>query len=457
MCRGFKFRTVFKGFIVSCMILAAFAPCLAVAEPNSGGQKSVAEIVSKAVREQRILYKLTTLDEFKQIAGQPISDKTTTVGGLEVCEIAYSDIFARFGKVKDNPMPFTILQLAGKGMSFDIGKNRQITLRDTDDLGKIDPFLGFANMSLVNLDLREQRKVLDEMSFDTFTKWPKQKKLPKGFNPAHLLEEGKNPGLGVRALHKRGIDGRGVVIAIVDQPLLPNHQEFAGKIVKYEGARAKEPQMHSPPVVSVAVGEQCGVAPAARVYYYALPAVSMPDNGLYCDIIDKIIKENQSAGVSEKVRVVNISSGTFRRQANFDRWKETVTKARENGILVVTCDDALMNYGLLERITDRDADSPSGYKAGKFSGKDNIFMVPAGNRTTAGYLAADAYTFWRQGERSWAAPYLAGLAALAYQVDPEIKPVEIVKLWIDTAIKTNAGFVIDPTGFIEAVQRTKPK
>ncbi|MDD5064139.1 MAG: S8/S53 family peptidase [Phycisphaerae bacterium] len=411
------------------------------------------------MQKQRILYKLTTIDEFKQIAGEPLKETKSTIGGIEICELAYSDVFARFAKVKDKSIPFTILQLSGKGMSFDIGKNRQVTLRDTDDLGKIDPFLGVANMSLTKLDLRKHKKILDEMSFDTFTKWPKPNRMPKGFKPERLLEEGKNPGLGVRALHKQGIDGRGVVIAIIDQPLMKDHREYDGKITKYEGVvfQSTTSAMHGTPIVSAAVGEQCGVAPAARVYYYSVPLISLPDNGIYCDIIDKIIEENQNAGASEKVRVVNISSGTFRQQVNFDRWKETFAKAAANGILVVTCDTALLNYGTLDHITDRNADSPSAYKAGKSSGKDSIFLVPAGNRTTASHMAQDAYTFWRQGERSWAAPYLAGLAALAYQVDPEIKPGEIVNLWIDTAIKTNAGYVINPTGFIEAVQKTKPK
>lgn len=458
MCHDFKFRDAFKRFIISCVILAAFVPCFA-AEQKGDGQKSVAEIVSKAVKDKLILYKLTTLDEFKQIAGEPLRENKSTVGGMEICELAYSDVFARFAKVKDKPMPFTILQLSGKGMIFDIGKNRQVTLRNIDDLGKIDPFLGLANMSLVKLDLRKHKKILDEMAFDTFTKWPKSNRLPKGFNPDRLLEEGKNPGLGVRALHKQGIDGRGVVIAIIDQPLLESHREYDGKIIKYEGVffQKTTPAMHSTPIVSVAVGEQCGVAPAARVYYYAVPLSSLPDNGIYCDIIDKIIEGNRSAGPSEKVRVINISSGTFRQQINFDRWKEALAKATENGILIVTCDTGIINYGTLDRITERGVDSPSAYRAGKFGGKDSVFLVPAGNKTTAGHLAPDAYIFWRQGERSWAAPYLTGLAALAYQVDPAIKPGEIVNLWIDTAIKTNAGYVINPTGFIEAVQKTKPK
>jgi len=50
-------------------------------------------------------------------------------------------------------------------------------------------------------------------------------------------------------------------------------------------------------------------------------------------------------------------------------------------------------------------------------------------------------------------PYLAGLAALAYQVDPEIEPKTIVKLWVETAVHIDAGPVVNPTGFIEAVRK----
>lgn len=52
---------------------------------------------------------------------------------------------------------------------------------------------------------------------------------------------------------------------------------------------------------------------------------------------------------------------------------------------------------------------------------------------------------------SWGAPYLAGLAALAYQVDPKIDPKTIVELWLRTAVNTDAGPVVNPQGFIKSV------
>jgi len=64
-----------------------------------------------------------------------------------------------------------------------------------------------------------------------------------------LLEEGKNPGLGLRKLHEQGITGEGVVVAIIDQKLLMDHKEYKNKIESYsEYGKAKEedPSMHGP-------------------------------------------------------------------------------------------------------------------------------------------------------------------------------------------------------------------
>ena len=59
----------------------------------------------------------------------------------------------------------------------------------------------------------------------------------------------------------------------------------------------------------------------------------------------------------------------------------------------------------------------------------------------------------KAGANRWAAPYLAGLAALAFQVHPGISPDEIVELWQETATRTPLGPVVNPRGFIEAVKR----
>lgn len=89
------------------------------------------------------------------------------------------------------------------------------------------------------------------------------------------MEEGKNPGLGIRELHEQGITGKGVRVAIIDQKLLTDHEEYRDKLVSYTeyGSAGKEPpSMHGPAVASLLVGEHCGVAPGVELVYAATPS-----------------------------------------------------------------------------------------------------------------------------------------------------------------------------------------
>ena len=73
------------------------------------------------------------------------------------------------------------------------------------------------------LDLSESIDDLLYASFDDRTIWPAKEKLPDEFNIEMFMKLGKNPGLGVQSLHNHGITGRGIGIAIIDQPLLTTH------------------------------------------------------------------------------------------------------------------------------------------------------------------------------------------------------------------------------------------
>jgi hypothetical protein len=73
----------------------------------------------------------------------------------------------------------------------------------------------------------EDLSVVDDfskLSFNTDTIWPKI--LPDGFDPNQILEYNKNPGLGIQELHKEGITGKGVGIAIIDLTLLLDHEQY---------------------------------------------------------------------------------------------------------------------------------------------------------------------------------------------------------------------------------------
>ena len=446
-------HTTIALILILCFSIIAFCT-----EGNVPTKSSPADIVRQAVADGKIAYKLTTPDELKALLGPAENQTLRNSGGMEILELKYPDIQLIFGRMRDYSTPSTLLRIAVKDKQLYIGQERQIVLRNEDDLKKFDPFWGLANVSLANLDLRGHLQLLQTMPFDSQTKWPGPDKLADGFDPVKLLEDGKNPGLGIRDLHKQGIDGRGVGIAIIDQPLLKEHIEYADRLVRYEAIDVEgvPVQMHGPPVCSIAVGKTCGVAPGASLYYFAVPMWKL-DNKPYCDAIDKVIRLNADPDTTERVRVVSISTGMFPQQANFDRWKEALKKAEENGILVVTCAQDSLQYGMLARIDGKDPDDPASYRSGIYGVRPGAVLVPASNRTTACHTGRDVYSFWREAGMSWAAPYLAGVAVLAYQVNPEIEPKTIITFLHKTAVKTSVGDVVQPADFIKAVINTKHK
>jgi hypothetical protein len=226
--------------------------------------------------------------------------------------------------------------------------------------------------------------------------------------------------------------------------------------MKYEAIEVQgvEVQMHGPPVCSIAVGQTCGVAPKASLYYYAVPPWKWLDNKPWADTLDKIIEFNKSLKESEKIRVVSVSLGAFSQRPNFNLWQQAVDKANQNGIIVVTCDPTFLKLSRLRRKENKPADLPSSYEA-IFDRPDADLSVLTANRTIASYKGPDVYHYERQGGLSWAVPYLAGLAALAYQVNPDIKPEAIVQLWKETAFKTRSGPIVNPVRFIDKVEKIK--
>jgi subtilisin family serine protease len=448
-----KFTSTFHLAPILLIILGLFGTS-ACAEPDRAIKSSHADTIHRAVAEGKLAFKLTTPDDLESLLGPAIKEMTESDGGMESLVLGYADVQATFGRMRDFSVPFTLYEVVVRGKAVDIGQGQQIVLRNEEDLKRFDRFWGFTNVSLANIDLRNHLKLLETRSFDSRTVWPEPNKLPEGFDPARVLEEGKNPGLGIRSLHKQGIDGKGVGIAIIDQPLVKNHKEYIDNIVHFEeiDVQGVGPQMHGPAVASIAVGKNCGVAPAANLHYYAIPMWKWKNCQPYCDVINKILQSNKSLKPSERIRVVSISTGMFSHWNDFTRWEETLRKAEQQGVLIVTCDTTAINYGTLTRIAGKDPDDPNSYRSGRYGVGTGFFLVPAGNRTTASHEGSEVYIYWTEAGMSWATPYIAGLAALAYQVDPEIEPKKIVELWTQTAVYTDEGLIVNPTVFIECVQ-----
>ncbi len=402
---------------------------------------------------------LTDMDEFKEIFGPPIEEMAKTEGDMSLVGYRYENGQAIFGKPKrEEKTSFVLLRLGIDGKFVDIGCDSKKVLRGEKDLNKLNKFTGFSGVSLKHVDLRGQSELVRQTTFDNETEWPD--KLPEGFKPDRILELGKNPGLGVRELHKAGIKGNGIGIAIIDQPLLLGHTEYRDGIVYYDAVEVPDtpPQMHGSPVASIAVGKSLGVAPEAKLYYFATPTWKS-DNRYYAEALNRVLELNRRLPKNQQIRVVSISFGGFRETQNYPLWEEALRKATAQGIYVSTCSPDPLFYLNLALDFSEDPDDPASYAptgwAAKVRRYPETIFIPGGNRTAASYRGIETYQSFREAGLSWSAPYLAGIAALVFQVNPEISPDEIVKLIRDTATPVPFGKIVNPGKIISEAKALK--
>jgi subtilisin family serine protease len=87
--------------------------------------------------------------------------------------------------------------------------------------------------------------------------------------------------------------------------------------------------------------------------------------------------------------------------------------------------------------------------------EEDAIRAPVGGITMASHRGSDVYCYEVNGGRSWATPFVAAVAALGFQVDPDLSPAAVRHLLVDSALKTGAGPMINPAGFIERVQKQR--
>ncbi|MFD3156965.1 S8 family serine peptidase [Haloimpatiens sp. FM7330] len=351
---------------------------------------------------------------------------------------------------------------------------------------------------LSDLNLQGREKDLMYADFDSVTKWPD--KLPKDFNPNKIMEVGKNPGLCIRQLHKKGITGKGIGIAIIDQPLLVDHKEYKHNLKMYEEIhwpkQSVDAQMHGPAVASIAVGDTVGVAPEADLYYIAEQHGDFKDGEFKWDFtwlaksIDRVLEVNKNLPKDKKIRVISISVGWNKDQKGYKEVTEAVERAKKQGIFVVSSSLSEI-YGYffqgLGKNPLKNSDNINSYEPGmwwaeefyKIKNKNidktnesiaeimnKMLLIPMDSRTTASPTGNDDYVFYREGGWSWSIPYIAGLYVLACQVNPDVTPDtfwnealktgDTIKIQHDGK-KYDLGKIVNPQKMIENIKGNKNK
>lgn len=158
-----------------------------------------------------------------------------------------------------------------------------------------------------------------------------------------------------------------------------------------------------------------------------------------------------AAGDGSENTSANISEST----ANYKEITESVEKAKKAGIFVVSS-SLEETFGLrfhgLGRDPLKSTDDCHSYEPGMWWEKTFFnkpkhlaiptLLVPMDARATASPTGTEDYVFYRQGGWSWSIPYIAGLYALACQVEPEMTP----DLFWEKALETGDTIKLENNG-----------
>ncbi|MHC4950864.1 MAG: hypothetical protein ACYTEU_07760 [Planctomycetota bacterium] len=349
-------------------------------------------------------------------------------------------------------------------------KNNSGGFKRGQTLSKVDHYDDVRWKDLSKIQTLE-KDLVRSLRFNQDTVWPKQEVGTKTIDwfADKVLHAAMNPGLGVRKLHKMGITGKGVNVAIIDQPTYLIHSEFAGKIVEYydTGCETDESSMHGPSVVSLLVGENCGTAPGARVYYAAAPSWKK-DSAYYAKALDWIIDQNHQLPIGQKIRVVSVSACPSGQGSPFEKnnamWDKACAQAKTMGIMILDCTDSDRGFVVPAHFTRTANENPvsccpgfpSNNKA-RMIFRESLY-VPTCPRTTAEDRGKETcrYVYWGQGGLSWAIPYAAGVLAMGWQVWPEATPEQMKELLFQSAYTNKDGAkIINPPRFINYVKKAQ--
>ena len=394
-----------------------------------------------------------------------------TIGSLFILNGCGNSDKLKYGEITDRPK-----DTAEELYKFNSNKTESERWA-INDIGSID----LTSTDLTHENLTDKTELFNYFQFDTKTLWPTQ--LPDGLDPNKLLEQGKDPGLNIRELHKKGITGKGVGIAIIDQPLLVDHEEYKEQIAVYHSYNENKHQMasmHGPGVASLAVGKNIGVALDAKLYYisddYALYGERTESGEMTTSLeylskdIDRIIELNKSLDDNEKIRVISISIGYTNDKKDRDKFILAVERAKNEEIEVLCLgdDNPLNQYIGMGRTLYGNpnvvGDLRPAYMAYKlYNGRLDTgrLLVPMDQRTVASSIGTSDYLYKPIGGGSWIVPYVAGLYALACQVDSQITFEEFTAIARETGKITSVtdenvtyefGTIIDPIALINKLQ-----
>lgn len=331
----------------------------------------------------------------------------------------------------------------------------------------IEKYSDVRNLDFINgkTKIISKSEVIDiekliSLTYNERTIW--NNKFNSILNPQELIEICKNPGLKIRDINNKGITGKGINIAIIDQPLNLNHPEYKNKIIKYKNfAETNSSQMHGPAVTSILVGNSIGVAPDAKIIYASIPFWK-EDAKYAIDALNWIINENDLLDEFQKIKFISFSAAPTGWKYNINLWEQAVNNASEKGIIVLDCTQKKylihQAYYDLNDVNNIEKIKPFYPDTKILNPIKGELLVPTSRRTVAEIYddGIYSYAYYGIGGLSWGIPYLAGTLALGQQINNKLTAEELINLIYSTSYLSKTGYnFIYPENFINVLLELK--
>jgi len=290
---------------------------------------------------------------------------------------------------------------------------------------------GFSYLDLSDKDLSSvSLEVLSRVSFSSTTIWPTQSKLPKCFNPQEILKQATTTNEDVKNLHKKGITGEGITIAVIDNRFQgENHIEFENaNLIKCTLSSAKivDYHFHMEDVLAKLCGKNLGIAPNSKVLYYEVS----DEEDCSLDVLNALKDIKTRILNGEQIRIINYSYSLTDEDNPFKYQQECINLVQELkqlnceiidstrfGEQFFCCGTTFLN------VEDKIACyTPASFVKGKTyeSKVKNKVNILCSGRTIPEFCTPSGYKYEPIDCFSWTIPQCVGYYALCLQINPNL-------------------------------------
>lgn len=315
---------------------------------------------------------------------------------------------------------------------------------------------GFCYRDLSNYDFTKvDKEHLLKVPFNSSTIFPIVEKMPKGFYPLEIIAFAKNPFMGIKELHKRGVNGEGICVATIDFGFQDEkHIEFANANIEIVDLfKDTGYHFHATGVLANLCGENIGFAPKVRVLHYnTYQGYGEEVDKATLTILKDILKRIKDG---EKIRAVNISAPLLRNKklqsliSDQESWQKlrdeqvvpfmnVIEELKLLGCEVISSERFSKDFSCSKiNFHTSEVVQPDWISFKSYSDKMTFI---SGGKVIPEFLSKEGYKYEPNGSVSWSIPQAVGLYALVLQINSNVTWDEFVKICKDSS-KVNGNNV----------------